>query len=208
MRYVLFTLFFCVFTPLLRAQTLTGRITDEATGEPLPFASIYVPASKSGAASNADGYFQIELKGGRQVAFSYLGYQTLVKRVSGGNVDVKLISEALDLDQIEIISGGEDKSYAVIRRAIAKADYHRNQLDAYSANVYIKGTGKVNKIPGLIRMLAPKEDRKEIDEVTKRPFTSESTSKVEYTRPNTYKEQVLSKLEVGERQPVFLHFLL
>ena len=106
--------------------------------------------------------------------------------------------ETLDLEQIEIISGGEDKSYAVIRRAIAKADYHRNQLDAYSANVYIKGTGKVNKIPGLIRMLAPKEDRKEIDEVTKRPFTSESTSKVEYTRPNTYKEQVLSKLEVGD----------
>jgi hypothetical protein len=198
MRYFFLLLLFCALTPILQAQTLTGRITDAATGDPLPYASIYVPSSKSGAASNADGYYQIELKGGRQVAFSYLGYQTLVKQTVGGNVDIQLNSEALDLEQVEIISGGEDMSYAVIRRAIAKADYHRNQLDAYSANVYIKGTGKVNKIPGLIKMLASKEDRKEIEEVTRRPFTSESTSKVEYTRPNTYKEQVLSKLEVGD----------
>ncbi|TXF90587.1 carboxypeptidase-like regulatory domain-containing protein [Neolewinella aurantiaca] len=180
------------------AQTVSGRITDAETGDPLPFASIYVPSTKSGAASNGDGYFQVDLGGGNKVVFSYLGYQTQVKTISGGNADVQLVSESLDLETVEIISGGEDKSYAVIRRAIAKADYHRNQLDAYSAEVYIKGTGKVNKIPGLIKMLAGKEDREEIEEVTKRPFTSETTSKVEYTRPNNYKQQVLSKLEVGD----------
>ncbi len=197
MRYLtlLFFLFVCTG---VRAQTITGRVTDAETGEPLPFASIYVPATKSGSASNGEGYFQVELGGGRQVVFSYLGYQTEVKNVSGGSVDVQLISEALELEQIEIISGGEDRSYAVIRRAIAKADFHRNQLDRYSADVYLKGTGKVNKIPGLIRALAPKEDRKEIDEVLKRPFTAESTSKVRYSRPNTYEQEVVSKLEIGE----------
>ncbi|MFT5998804.1 MAG: hypothetical protein ACI81P_001259 [Neolewinella sp.] len=197
MRYL--TLLLCILVcTSVRAQTLTGRITDAETGDPLPFASIYVPASKSGAASNADGYFRVDLGGGSKAVFSYLGYQTQVKNVRGGEVNIELISEALDLETIEIISGGEDRSYAVIRRAIAKADYHRNQLDAYTAEVYIKGTGKVNKIPGLIRMLAPKEDKKEIDEIIKRPFTSESTSKVEYTRPNTYKQELLSKLEIGD----------
>ncbi|MFK8164171.1 MAG: DUF5686 and carboxypeptidase regulatory-like domain-containing protein [Lewinella sp.] len=199
MRYLtlLLCLFFCTS---VRAQTLTGRITDAETGEPLPFASIYIPASKSGAASNADGYFRVDLGGGSKAVFSYLGYQTLVKTVRGGEADIQLVSEALDLETVEIISGGEDKSYAVIRRAIAKADYHRNQLDAYNAKVYIKGTGKVNKIPGVIRMLAPKEDRKEMDEVLKRPYTSESTSEVAYTRPNTYKQQLFSKLEVGDSE--------
>ena len=196
---ILFTLLFVSFLCTCgRAQTISGRITDAETGEPLPFASIYVPSSKSGAASNGDGYFQVDLGGGNKVVFSYLGYQTQVKTISGGNADVQLISETLDLETVEIISGGEDKSYAVIRRAIAKADYHRNQLDAYSAEVYIRGTGKVNKLPGLIKMMASKEDRKEMDEVTRRPFTSETTSKVEYTRPNNYKQQVLSKLEVGD----------
>ena len=180
------------------AQTISGRITDAETGEPLPFASIYVPSTKSGAASNADGYFQVDLGGGNKAVFSYLGYQTQVKTIRGGNADVQLVSETLDLETVEIISGGEDKSYAVIRRAIAKADYHRNQLDAYTAEVYIKGTGKVNKLPGIAKLLAGKEDRKEMEEITKRPFTSETTSRVEFTRPNNYKQQVLSKLEVGD----------
>lgn len=196
--FTLLPFFLFALLPLLPAQTLTGRITDAETGDPLPFASIYVPATKSGSASNGDGFFQVNLGGGNQVVFSYLGYQTQVKTVRGGEVSVELVSEALDLETVEIISGGEDKSYAVIRRAIAKADYHRNQLDSYTANVYIKGTGKVNKIPGLIRMMASEEDRKEIDETIKRPFTSESTSKVTYKRPNSYEQQLLSKLEVGD----------
>lgn len=113
---------------------------------------------------------------------------------------MELASEALQLQQVEVLSSGEDLSYSVIRRAIAKADYHLNQLDSYSAEVYIKGTGKVNKIPGLIRAMAPKEDREEIDATLARPFTSESTSRVKYTRPNTYEQEVLSKYSVGDEQ--------
>ncbi|MBC6996339.1 DUF5686 and carboxypeptidase regulatory-like domain-containing protein [Neolewinella lacunae] len=196
---LLFVLFLCT---CVRAQTLTGRITDAETGEPLPFASIYVQQTQSGTASNADGDFQVRLAAGSNtVIFQYLGYQTQVKTVLGNTrLDIKLISEALELDEVEILSGGEDRSYSVIRRAIAKADYHRNQLDAYTAQVYIKGTGKVNKIPGLLRMMASKEDRKEIDEALNRAYTSESTSEVSYTRPNTYAQKVISKYEIGDAE--------
>ena len=180
------------------AQTISGRVTDAVTGEALPYASIYVPATKSGTSTNADGLFRLDLGGGRQFIVSYLGYQTQRKSVSGGNADVALEPEVLDLEQVEVISGGEDRGYPVIRRAIAKADYHRNQLDSYTANVYLKGTGKVTKIPGLIKAFASKEDRAEIDEVLDRSYTGEVTSRIEYQRPNTYKEQVLSKLEAGE----------
>ena len=182
----------------VRAQTLTGRVTDADTGAPLPFASVYVPATKSGAATNAEGYFSVDLGRGRQVVFSYLGYQTQVRDVRGGSLDVQMLSESLDLAEVEILSGGEDRSYAVIRRAIAKADYHRNQLDAYTAEVYIRGTGQVTKVPGLLKLLGGKEAREELEEVTDRPFTSETVSRVSYTRPNTYRQQLLSKLEVGD----------
>ncbi len=186
----------------VRAQVLSGRITDANSGEPLPYASIYVEKTKSGTASNADGYFQVKLgPGTNQVVFSYLGYVSEQRSVSGNtSLDVELSGEALELQEVEVLSNGEDLSYSVIRRAIAKAEYHLNQLDSYSAEVYIKGTGKVNKIPGLIRALAPKEDRKDIDEVLDRPFTSESTSRVTYKRPNTYEQEVLSKYSVGDEQ--------
>ncbi|MEM6769638.1 MAG: DUF5686 and carboxypeptidase regulatory-like domain-containing protein [Bacteroidota bacterium] len=204
MRFFTLLLFLslCTSTSTVCAQTLSGRITDANTGEPLPYASIYVEQTKSGTASNADGYFQVKLAPGtNQVLFSYLGYSSQQKTVRGSTtLNVELSSEALELQQVEVLSSGEDLSYSVIRRAIAKADYHLNQLDSYTAEVYIKGTGKVNQIPGLIRMMASKEDREDIDETLERPFTSESTSRVSYKRPNTYEQEVLSRYAVGDEQ--------
>lgn len=189
-----------VSAPLFGQALLTGTITDQATGDVLPFASIYVQETQSGSASNADGEFAVRLASGRNtVVFQYLGYQTLVKTVSGSQrLDIKLNSEALELGTVEVISGGEDISYSVIRRAIAKADYHLNQVEKYSAEVYVKGTGKVTKIGGAIRLLAGKEGREEIDEAIDRPFTSESTSTVYYERPNTYRQEVKQKYSIGD----------
>ena len=182
------------------AQTLSGRVTDQNTGEPLPFASIYVQQTGGGAVTNENGYYEVRLGGGQNtLVFQYLGYQTQVQRVSSGrgSLDVQLVPEALNLQEVEILSSGEDLSYSVIRRAIAKADFHRNQLDSYSADVYLKGGGRVKKIPKLYQKLAPKEDRAEMEKVIGRDFTSESVSKVRYRRPNQFSEEVISKYVRG-----------
>ncbi len=184
----------------ISAQTLSGTIRDQTSGEPLPFASIYVQDTGTGAVSNENGLFSVRLKGGENtVIFQYLGYQTLVRRISGsqGSLDIELIPEALKLDEVEVLSSGEDLSYSVIRRAISKADYHRNQLDKYTADVYIKGGGRVNKIPKLYLKLAPKEDREEMEKVLDRNFTSESMNEIAYSRPNNFSSKTLSKLVVG-----------
>ncbi|MBB4078863.1 hypothetical protein GGR28_001480 [Lewinella aquimaris] len=188
-------------TGLTTAQTLTGRVTDEATGEALPYASIYVQQTGTGATTNIEGRYELKLRGGSNtIVFQYLGYQTQVVNVesSRGSLDVQLRTEALDLDQVEVLSGAEDLSYSVIRRAIAKADYHRNQVDRYTADVYLKGKGKVDKIPKLYQKLVPKEERKEVTEMIGKSFTSETTSRISYTRPNTFTEEVVSKYVVGE----------
>jgi hypothetical protein len=190
-----------LFPALLSAQTLSGRITDEATGEPLPYASIYIQETGKGATTNIEGRYEVQLRpGNNTVVYQFLGYQTRVEQVNSGrgSLDVQLRTEALDLNEVEVLSGAEDLSYSVIRRAIAKADYHRNQLDGFSADVYLKGKGIVEKIPGLLKKLAPKEDREEIDEVVGRNFTSETTSRIVYERPHTYREEVISKYVVGE----------
>ncbi len=154
-----------------------------------------------GATTNVEGRYELKLRpGDNTLVFQFLGYQTQVVQVSSGrgSLDVQLRPEALDLEQVEVLSGGEDLSYSVIRRAIAKADYHRNQLDSYSADVYLKGKGKVDKIPKLFQKLVPKEDRAEVTEIIGKSFTSETTSKITYTRPNTFREEVVSRYVVGE----------
>ena len=197
----LFAILLFLSLPLLQAQVLTGRVTDEATGEALPYASIYVQQTGTGGTTNAEGRYEIRLRpGDNTVVFQYLGYQTEVRQVASGrgDLDVQLRTEALDLQEVQVLSGAEDLSYSVIRRAIAKADYHRNQLDAYSAEVYVKGNGKVVKIPGLMKKLIPSEDRQEVIDVEGKNFTSETTSRVEYTRPNTFKQTVLSRYVSGD----------
>ena len=197
---LLFTLFLCTCGLAHSQNYLSGTITDQATGEPLPFASIYVQETQTGAASNADGEYQITLKAGTNtVIFQYLGYQTEVKKVARPQVlDIRMNSQALQLGEVQIVSGGEDVSYSVIRRAIAKADFHLNQVERYTADVYIKGTGKVNEVGGVIKLLAGKEGREEIAESIGRPFTTESTSQVTYERPNKYTQNVTQSYSIGD----------
>jgi len=80
-----------------------------------------------------------------------------------------------------------------MRKAIAKASYHRQQIDTYEAQVYMKGTGRMNKIPRLFRKKLEEEG---VD--TSGAFTSESVSEVFYKRPNTFKENVISVYQTGE----------
>src|SRR5690606_6041231 len=65
--------------------------------------------------------------------------------------------------------------------------YHRNQLDAYSAKVYIKGAGQLKDYPWLAKRQLEKEGIE-----TGRVFISESVSEIKYTRHNKFEEKVIS----------------
>jgi len=185
-------------TTLLNAQsTIRGNIQNEA-GEPLEFASIFIKENGKGAIANAEGVYEIRLAPGRYtMVFQYLGYTTLVKEfkaVKGAQqLDIVLKKQAYQLQEVQVVAGEEDPAYTVMRKAIAKADYHRNQLDSYEAKVYIKGSGRMINAPALFRAQIEKEG---LDSTT--AFVTESVSRIEFQRPNKYKETVLSIRSQGE----------
>ena len=43
-------------------HTVTGLVTDASTGEPIPFASIQVKGTMTGASSDAEGLYSINVK--------------------------------------------------------------------------------------------------------------------------------------------------
>jgi len=54
---------------------IRGRILDEETGEPVPFATVFISETKSGAVSDINGFFTFTLKPGNYNAhIEYLGY--------------------------------------------------------------------------------------------------------------------------------------
>ncbi|WP_421798388.1 carboxypeptidase-like regulatory domain-containing protein [Haliscomenobacter sp.] len=79
--FLLFILLICWFTPesaQAQNQVLQGRIVDEKTNEPLPFASVYYNNSTMGSQSDVNGYFSLPFLGlNVELVVSYVGYETL-----------------------------------------------------------------------------------------------------------------------------------
>jgi hypothetical protein len=188
---ILGTTLLCWSTVLVFAGGIKGKITDDK-GEPLAFATIFVKQTGSGTTTNVQGVYELALRPGEyDISYQYIGYETLTKKVAVTAeftvIDVMLREQATLLQTVEVRAGKEDPAYTIMRKAIAKANYHRNQLDAYSARVYIKGAGQLKDYPWLAKRQLEKEGIEK-----GRVFISESVSEIEYTRPNKFKEKVIS----------------
>jgi hypothetical protein len=185
------SLFLFVTTTGLHAGGVRGSIKDEK-GEALAYATIFVKQTGSGTATNVDGNYELSLApGSYELVFQYLGYQTVVKQVEISNefivLNVTLAAQATMLQTVTVKSGKEDPAYTIMRKAIAKANYHRNQLDEYKARVYIKGSGQLKDYPWLAKRQLEKEGIEK-----GRVFVQESVSEIMYTRPNKFSEKVIS----------------
>ena len=130
---------------------LQGIVKDQA-GNGLGFATIYIRNIETGTTTNSEGYYQIKLDPGNyDIVFQYLGYETDVRFIQVNNkmqnLDITLQAVTFTLSEFVVDSDKEDPAYTIMRKAIAKSDYHRQQLDSYSATVYIKGSGRLLDSP-------------------------------------------------------------
>lgn len=189
-RFSIFILF-TVFTSALCAQGIRGTVKSD-DGKPLAFATIYVKQVGTGTTTNVEGYFEIMLPQGEyDMVFQFLGHETQERKImveSGtGDLSIVLKTQAIILRSAVINSNNEDPAYTIMRKAIAKAKYHTQQLDSYSAKVYTKGTGKLVDYPWLAKKMIEKEGIKK-----NQAYVSESVSEIKYTRPNKFEEKVIS----------------
>tara|TARA_R110002096_G_scaffold97694_9_gene217707 strand:+ start:5319 stop:8297 length:2979 start_codon:yes stop_codon:yes gene_type:complete len=98
-------------TQLAIAQyTVTGTVTDEASGNLLIGVTIFDPGTGGGITTNLDGVYKISVPTGEAtLRFSYIGYLTQNIEVSGTNgetvqLDVTLKSDIANLDEL-IVTG-------------------------------------------------------------------------------------------------------
>jgi hypothetical protein len=186
---------------LMHAQGIKGKIVD-VNGDPLPFAAIFVVGTDQGIASNIEGDYLLPLYPGKyKVRFQYLGYTPFDTTFQVGetviNYKAVMKPEVVALPEAIVSGNGEDPAYTIMRRAIAKAKYHSMQVDEYHAMVYVKGSGRLTKVPGLFRKQINKALAEEgIDSTV--AFTQESVSKLHYTRPDQYRDTVISIRTSGD----------
>jgi hypothetical protein len=184
------TILFALLTTLSIAGGIRGTIKAD-DGTLLSYATIYVKQLGTGTVSNSEGFYELPLVPGTyDVVYQYLGYGTEERSITVGDayqtIDIVMKAQVIVLQNVTI-SGKEDPAYTIIRKAIAKAKYHTQQLDSYSAKVYIKGAGKLVDYPWLAKKALEKEGIEK-----DRVFVSESVSEINYKRPNTFEEKVIS----------------
>jgi iron complex outermembrane recepter protein len=64
--------------------TLSGKVTEKITGEPLPGVTVYIPELKTGAVTDLDGFYRIENLPMRQltVQVSFVGFKLIIQQVN------------------------------------------------------------------------------------------------------------------------------
>ncbi len=85
--------FILMLTQTIFAQEINvkGTVTELGTGDPLPGVNVIIKGTNIGAATDFDGNYSIKAKKGDVLEFSFLGYETVTKKVGDNNViNVKL----------------------------------------------------------------------------------------------------------------------
>jgi hypothetical protein len=103
--YFSFILLFILQCPFLKAQTLSGYVTDKETGEALIGATLYNPVKQTGTATNRYGFFSMKVPAGKDsITINYVGYQpeTVVLVVSKDTLVNLTLSSNNYLDEVKV----------------------------------------------------------------------------------------------------------
>ncbi len=200
MNRIFLFLSFILFATVAFAGGVKG-VVKNAKGETMPFTSILVKGSNQGSMSNENGQFLIKLQPGNyEVIFQFIGYKTLIMSVEVGDnfseISPILQEQGLQLSEVVVSRSKEDPAYSIMRKAISKSLIHQMQVKSYTAKVYVKGGGKLTKIPWLFKGKLKEEG---VEENT--TMFTESVSELKYTYPSKYVNKVISVRSNMDKYP-------
>ncbi len=136
-------------TPVAPAQpapapriSLSGRVLEADTQEPVPFATVFVPNSKLGTTTDVDGRFHLIVPAGTDsvvaTAMSFRRIALPVRAARSGVLTFLLREGGVALDEV-VIRPGENPAWAIMRQVIAHKDQNSPQtLTAYEVDSYAK----------------------------------------------------------------------
>ncbi|WP_188460117.1 SusC/RagA family TonB-linked outer membrane protein [Marivirga lumbricoides] len=92
-----------------QSKVVSGVVKD-ATGETLPGVTLVEKGTSNGTTTNIDGAYQIEVKPGATLVFSFIGMRTEEVEVGARSViDVQMIDDISQLDEVVVVGYGTQK---------------------------------------------------------------------------------------------------
>lgn len=189
----------------LSAQTIKGKITNQS-GDPVPYATVYIEELRQGTTSNTKGDYEIRLPAGKYtVIYQSLGFDPVYENINlSGQIikNVTLSVQYYQIPEVRISATGEDPAYSIMRKAIGMAPYYLNNVSYYKAEVYLKGNLVIKRIPKLLQKSMKVESGgnsrsgsgKTEEKILKAgdSFLMESYNVMEFNAPDKYTQRVIS----------------
>ena len=200
-RYLLLAVLLAGFRLFALAVPVTGTVKD-SKGNFLPFASLVVKGGVMGTTANNDGKYILNLPPGNYtLQCMHVGYKMQEKEITvqrqGLEVDFILLLQELILKEIVIGDNAEDPAYEIIRQAIKKRSFYKNQVDAFKCEVYIKGQLRLQDYPETI--FGQKVDFADGDTgKNKMIYLSETIATYSFQKPEKEKVEVTSTRVSGQ----------
>jgi len=175
------------------SQGIRGEILD-TKGEPVPYAAIFIKELTRGTTCNALGMFALPLpEGSYTIYFRSLGY-TEVSRVLEVGADytdlvIELPPQTYMIPEVRVSASGEDPAYWIMRKTIGLANYHLHEVLKYDAEIYIKGSALLEKLP---RAIARRIQVENVKVEEGEAYMLESLNEVTFTAPDKYDMRVIA----------------
>jgi hypothetical protein len=139
---IIFIAFLFVFQSGFSQLTrIKGRVRDAETGEPIPFANIYIKNSSVGCYTNDSGAYSIQFKGRYDsLSAAFLGYRPAAekfKRHTSQIIDFNLYSNTTKLEDIIVIPG-ENPAHRILRNIWARKERNNNKSNNIQCKLYNK----------------------------------------------------------------------
>lgn len=202
--FILPLVLFILFSPLADAQVIRGKVTS-TSGEPVPYATIYIQELKQGTTANTRGDYEFRLPPGKYMLICQsLGFEPLFAEIVLSDKDVTrdfvLPEQYYEIPEVRITASGEDPAYVIMRKVIGLAPYYLNQISHYKADVYLKGNLVIGRIPKIMERAIRMEARSSSGGSSVSSsrmkvgdsFFMESFNEIEFTAPDKYVQKVIS----------------
>lgn len=141
---VLFLLVFLLSIPLYAQQTVSGRVTSQEDGEPLPGVSVVIQGTTTGTVTDLDGLYSIEVpQASATLQFSFIGFESQNVPVRNrSTIDVAMSATVSQLTEVVVTAFGltqEKKRLAFSQQEVGSteitASREQNVVDALNAKV-------------------------------------------------------------------------
>ena len=119
-----------------QAITVSGTVTDAKDGTPLVGCSVSVKGTTNGVITNMDGQYSILTKKGETLLFHYIGYKQEQRVVKSSQLNVKLKTDNVALEECVVVGYGAMKSRAMTGSYMAICPTSAVMYDRVNAEEY------------------------------------------------------------------------